>query len=245
MAKGGKNLWIFIFIGILVFIFANVLYVVKRGAIYTNKIEHCTKAPPETFCGIKEISLALPDALKQDIMAAVESGMGKRVVLDGWKGGKTISTETVMGRLSDVWTWYEDLPRRIGAEIGEPVSITQSYLPTTCAVIVYDQEGDFINWHYDVNYFEGRFFTLLVPVTFDDVCTKYTYYDKEGAIKEIDNKKDKSILFEGDKVFHMATKLCKGERRVILSMQFATDSKISWYNRALMRIKDSAYIGVF
>ena len=233
------------FIGIVVFIVANIIYVVKRGAIYTNKIQHCVKARPEEFCGIKEIKLALPNNLKEDIMAAVAGGMGKRVVLEGWKSGTTISTESVIGRLSSVWNWYEELPRRIGEEIGEPVVITQDYLPTTCAVIIYDKEGDFINWHYDVNYFDGRFFTLLVPVTFDDVCTKYTYYDKEGVVNEIDNKKDKAILFEGDKVFHMATKLCKGEKRVILSMQFTTDSRISWYNRALMRIKDSAYVGVF
>lgn len=230
----------------IVFIVAVSLYVVKRGAIYTNKIEDCQIVKPEEFCGIKKIDLSMPQDIKNEILQAVDEGLGKRVVIKGWKSGKTISTETIKDKLPNVWDWYKSLEDSISQEIGERVIITQDYLPTTCAVLVYESEGDFINWHYDVNYFEGRFFTLLVPVTFKDTCTEYTYYDAFGKKQGLKNEEGKSILFEGDKVFHMATKFCeRGYNRVVLSVQFATNSDIAWHNKVLMRIKDTAYIGIY
>ena len=33
-------------------------------------------------------------------------------------------------------------------------------MPTSCCILVYDREGDGIDWHYDVNYYFGRFFTV-------------------------------------------------------------------------------------
>lgn len=142
--------------------------------------------------------------------------------------------------------WYLSLESKISDIIGERVYVTSKELPTTCAVLVYEDDGDFINWHYDVNYFNGKFFTLLIPCTITNTCTEYTYYDKDNIKRGIKEQKGKSILFEGDKVFHMATKFCnKGEKRVMISVQFSTDPQIAWYNKILMRIKDSAYIGVY
>jgi hypothetical protein len=231
---------------IIIFIVCVTLYVIKRGAIYTNKIEECQIVKPEVFCGIKQIDLSMPLNLRDEILDSVNEGLGKRIVIKGWKGGRTISTETIKDKMPNVWNWYKSLEYPISQEIGEKVVITQDYLPTTCAILVYESEGDFINWHYDVNYFEGRFFTLLIPVTFKDTCTEYTYYDAFGAKQGLKNEEGNSILFEGDKIFHMATKFCeKGYNRVVLSLQFATNSDISWHNKILMRIKDTAYIGIY
>lgn len=224
------------------------LYIIKRGAIYSaSKLKDCQVAPETEFCGIKQINLSIPESIQNEILTAADNvNFGKRVVLTGWKGGRTIATASIIESLPNVWDWYIGLQTQISKEIGATVTNTQDFLPTTCSILVYENDGDFINWHYDVNYFQGRFFTLIVPVTFADNCTEYTYIDKEGANQNIKNKKGTSILFEGDKVFHMATKFCtKGgtRKRVVVSMQFATDSTISLYNRALMRIKDTAYIG--
>ena len=243
-SKNSARIRNYIIYAILLSILATGLYMVSSGALNYGRIEQCKGRPKEEFCGISTIDLSVPDDLNRKIIDVVDTGVGKRVVISGWKAGRTIDTSTVKKDLPYVFEWYKGLEDEISDIIGEKVYITSDTLPTTCAILVYEEDGDFINWHYDVNYFNGRFFTLLIPVTFVNSCTEYTYYDKEGQKQGLKEERGKSILFEGDKVFHMATKFCNnGEKRVMISVQFSTNPTISWYNRALMRIKDTAYIG--
>ena len=246
MAKRRSNISVlfkFVLGGILSILII-FLYIVFRGAINYDRLNTCNSKPLNEFCGIQEINLGLPNSIKSQILSCVEQGFGKRVVIQGWKAGRTISTGDVFRELPGVWNYYKSLEEKVGEIIGEKVYITSEKLPTTCAILVYEEDGDFINWHYDVNYFNGRFFTLLIPVTIENSCTLYTYYDKNNEIQTLESKENKSILFEGDKTFHMASKFCNhGQKRIVLSVQFSTDPTISWYNNILMRIKDTAYIG--
>ena len=247
MARRNRSSFYWRLVYLFVFIIAVfVIYMVFKGAVNYNRIEECKSVSDKQFCGIKEIKLALPDALKRKVFEEVNKGSGKRVVIPGWKAGRTISTAAVRKDIPELYDWYKGLEGQISTEIGDKVQVTEDALPTTCAILVYEEDGDFINWHYDVNYFNGRFFTLLIPCTFDDdICTEYTYYDKDSVVQGIKTKPEMSILFEGDKVFHMATKFCKKQekKRVVVSVQFSTDPTIPWYNRAIMRVKDIAYIG--
>lgn len=215
-----------------------------NGALNYKRIAKCKNIPSDKFCGLKIIDLASPDYLNSEIMNHVSNGAGKRIVIPGWKAGRTITTNYIKHAIPNVFEWYNNLETQISDIIGEKVFVTGSHLPTTCAILIYEDTDDFINWHYDVNYFNGRFFTLLIPVTITNTCTKYTYYDKDDALQQIQEEREKAILFEGDKVFHMATKFCnKGQKRVVISVQFSTDPTISWYNNFLLRLKDIAYIG--
>lgn len=232
------------FLFILVICVIIGIYMVFNGALNYQRITKCKDAPVDTFCGLKVIDLSIDKSVNKEIIKQVDLVSGKKVVIPGWKAGRTISTSDVKKDIPILFDWYVNLEDEISDVIGERVYITSDTLPTTCSVLIYEDDGDFINWHYDVNYFNGRFFTLLVPCTITDSCTEYTYYDKDNNKQSIKDKMGKSILFEGDKVFHMATEFCnKGEKRVMVSMQFSTNPTIEWYNRALMRIKDIAYIG--
>ena len=74
-------------------------------------------------------------------------------------------------------------------------------------------------------------------------CAHVTY-DKDGNKKGLQEERGKAILFEGDKVFHMASAFCnEGQKRIMISVQFSTNTNINWFNNILMRIKDVAYIG--
>jgi len=244
MARRVKNLFLKIALGLLLIFMIFAGYMVYKGAINYDKLKECSVKPTEDFCGLREINLELPATLREKVRAKADTGLGKRIIIPEWKAGRTINTTQVQAEMPELFSWYEGLQAQISEQIGEQVYITDPTLPTTCAVLVYEKEGDFINWHYDVNYFNGRFFTLLIPVTLTNPCTVYSYYDKNNVKQEVPIQKGKSILFEGDKVFHMATKFCEGQGdRVVVSVQFSTDPSISLFNRGLMRIKDIAYIG--
>ena len=48
---------------------------------------------------------------------------------------------------------------------------------------------------------------------------------------------------EGDFLYHRASKLCKNERRVILSCQFVTNNEMTFLNKLRIKLKDFAYTG--
>lgn len=249
MARAAKttrfSILIYLAISIVLVVIIIALYLINKGAVNYKKIAPCVKAPPDSFCGIEQIDLAVPDEIRTRVLEIAETDAGKRIVIPQWKAGRTIPTKSVTELSPDLFNWYKGLEETISKIIGENVFITSPDLPTTCAILIYEQDGDFINWHYDVNYFNGRFFTLIIPCTFTDACTEFLYYDKHNELQSLKNVRGKSILFEGDKVFHMATKFCDrgGQKRIVISVQFSTDPTISWFNRILMRIKDIAYIG--
>jgi len=159
------------------------------------------------------------------------------------KKGITISTANILKHCPQLVKYYQTCLRdTISNLVGLEVFPTSLKYPTSCALLIYNEMGDWINWHYDYNYYNGRFFTVLIPITKGVTCTKYEYYDENGIIQSIDLT-NFGICFEGNYVYHRASKLCAGEHRVILSCQFVTDNTINWVNRLRIKIKDFAYTG--
>lgn len=199
-----------------------------------------------SFCDIALIDLELPDPLRQELVTiANDVKSGKYVSLPGWKGGRTVDTRELISKIPEMESFYLDtVTQTVSDMVRQAVSGTPLNLPTSCALLVYEKPGDFINWHYDVNYYKGRFFTLLIPVTIDNVCTKFTFRHNANTNVKVTIDQGKALLFEGDHVFHMASPLCSGEQRILLSMQFVTDPRISKWDTFFRNLKDIAYIGV-
>lgn len=221
---------------IFVLLFILIIYMVHCGAVYkSRKIVNSGSL----FNDIQIIDIK-PVPITESI---INPAVGKYVNITGWKAGRTINTQNCIKHYPEVIEYYKSLVPYLSSVIGENVLTTPLDLPTSCAFLIYENEGDFINWHYDVNYYNGRFFTLLLPITLEK--TKYVYMNKEDKAESIEfTRLDQGILFEGAYVFHMATPLGKNEKRIILSLQYSTDPTINIYNRILMGIKDFAYNGL-
>ena len=240
----------FLFITIYVCLFMllvcviTLLYMYSTGGIYVNKIKECKKDIGNSFCGLSTFAYTFPKEIKDQLLALADNtSIAKRVNIPNWKAGKTISTGVIQKHAPDVINWYNSFDKEVSKIVGESVSPTSLELPTSCSVLIYDEENDFINWHFDVNYFNGRFFTVLLPITKDETCTKFVYRDAYGNEKDVNIIDDLCVVFEGDNLFHKASKLCKNQKRAILSLQYSTKPTISVLNRMLMRLKDIAYIG--
>jgi len=215
-----------------------------KGGYYYNKISHCDISDDisDDFCGIKIFDYQMPQNLCQLLID--HSHKAKRVNIESWKYGKTLSTK---GMPNEILEFYFNFADNISNLIGEKVYTTPLNLPTTCCLLVYDEPGDFINWHFDVNYFDGRFFTVLIPITLDDSCTNFRYKNHKSENVDVNiNTLNKSVVFEGDNLFHMATKLCNDDSpRMVLSLQYTTNPNINYINYFLMNLKDLAYVPVF
>jgi len=160
------------------------------------------------------------------------------------KKGVTVSTQNVVKNAPKLIEYYQnDLCKLVSNKINMELFPTDLGLPTTCVLLIYDNEGDWINWHYDYNYYDGRFFTVLIPITNSKTCTEFQFMNDKNEVKSINLTNGNSVCFEGNYLYHRASKLCKGEKRIILSCQYVTNNNMSMLNKCRLKLKDFAYTG--
>ena len=160
------------------------------------------------------------------------------------KKGITISTNNIIKYAPQLINYYQnELCKKVSQEINLKLYPTDLKFPTSCALLIYENGGDWINWHYDYNYYNGRFFTVLIPITNNITCTEFQFKDSNNDVKSINLINNNSVCFEGNYLYHRASKLCNNQKRVILSCQFVTDNNMSLINKIRIKMKDFAYIG--
>ena len=237
---------------VIVLIICIYFYGYNSGACKINKKYICN----DNFCLYKEFTVYLQDILKNEINdLIVNKEIQKRVDVSSFtetifncalpnKKGITISTSNIIKYAPNIINFYQnDLCKLVSTELKLNLFPTDLNLPTSCALLIYENEGDWINWHYDYNYYNGRFFTLLIPITNNLTCTEFQFKNDNNEIKSINLTNNNSICFEGNYLYHRASKLCKNEKRVILSCQYVTNNNINFLNNMRLKLKDFAYTG--
>jgi|UniRef100_A0A6C0JCW5 hypothetical protein len=228
------------------------LYGYNSGSCKVKKEYICN----DFFCLFKEFDVYLQDVIKNEINNLIgNKGIQKRVNISTFpetflncalpnKKGITISTNNIIKYAPNVINFYQnELCKLVSKQLKINLFPTDLNLPTSCALLIYENEGDWINWHYDHNYYDGRFFTLLIPITNNLTGTEFQYKNDNNETKSINLTNNNSICFEGNYLYHRASKLCKNEKRVILSCQYVTSNNINFLNSMRLKIKDFAYIG--
>jgi hypothetical protein len=112
--------------------------------------------------------------------------------------------------------------------------------------LFYERPGDHIGWHYDHNFYKGRHFTVLLSIINRGAggLSAARLMARLGKTEQaIATPPNTLVVFEGARVRHKVTPLNDGERRVVLSMTFCTDSRHSLIQEGLRRVKDIAFFG--
>jgi hypothetical protein len=241
-----KALSLFFLIIILI-----IVYAYNSGSCQINKKYICDN----NFCLLKEFAIELNENIKNDIdLMLADKSIQKRVSITTYpenifncalpnRKGITIPTQNIKNLSPDLISFYKnDLCKKVSRITGLKLYPTALDFPTSCAIIIYENEGDWINWHYDYNYYNGRFFTVLVPITQVLTCTKFQFKDRNNNVVDKDLTNN-AICFEGNYVYHRASKICKNQKRIMLSCQYVTDNSISFINQVRIKLKDYAFIG--
>jgi hypothetical protein len=235
----------------LLIIILIIVYAYNSGSCQINKEYICS----DNFCLIKEFNIELNETIKNDVNLMLEDkSIQKRVSITTYpenilncalpnRKGITIPTKTIVERSPELISFYNnDLCKIISNLTGLKLYPTELDFPTSCAIIIYEKEGDWINWHYDYNYYNGRFFTVLVPISNVLTCTKFQFKDKNNNIVDLDLTNN-GICFEGNYLYHRASKLCTNQKRIMLSCQYVTDNSMTFINKCRIKLKDYAFIG--
>lgn len=168
---------------------------------------------------------------------------------------------------ADVQQWVAEIT-------GETIFPTPDQDQSSLSVLCYHEPGDHINWHYDHNFYQGRHFTVLLslvnemvegrglkdesqtedqsgfsdpqPSTLNPQLSQGTYQRRlpGGKTQDFETSPNTLIVFEGAKVRHRASAVGERERRVILSMTYCTDPRISRFKEFVRRVKDTAFFGI-
>lgn len=80
------------------------------------------------------------------------------------KAGSAVSFAALQKHSSLICSFYESLAPRVSELVGLPVRPTPAEDKSSLSVLLYTAEGDHIDWHYDLNFYRGRHFTVLVPL---------------------------------------------------------------------------------
>ena len=242
--------WFLLFI--IVFIISIGFYGYSSGSCKINKKYICN----DDFCLYKEFKIYLQTIIQNEINSLLDNKeIQKRVNIETYpetilncalpnKKGVTISTMNVVKYAPHLIYFYENqLCELVSNQLKLKLYPTELNLPTSCAILIYDKADDWINWHYDYNYYDGRFFTLLIPITNHSTCTEFQFKNDKNEVKSINLTNNNSICFEGNYLYHRASKLCKNEKRIILSCQYVTNNNMNFLNKLRLKLKDFAYTG--
>lgn len=236
------NIFPMILFSILLYIILLIYIIgtfITRTTQYKNYLIKCKKQK-NNFCHIKKIDLSIPPDLISSLLDIARKN-GKRIEIPR-KRQKAISLKHLNVMIPEIVEWYETLPDIISEVIGEKVQITPLSQPNSLCLVVYEKVGDYIDWHFDTNHYSGRFFTLLLPVTFEQTCGNYQYKNANNITEDLQLNKGEALLFEGDKVFHRGNELCDNQFRVVLSCTFTTSQEIPIEEYIFQNVKN---IGIF
>lgn len=122
--------------------------------------------------------------------------------------------------------------------------------PHTYALYYYTEEGDHIGWHYDTSYYRGKRYTVLIGLV-DRSDSRLEYRlppaagaENAGKTRELAITPGMLVLF-GDKLHHRVTPIGANQKRVVLTLEYVTDTSMSPWWRFVSYMKDSfVYFGL-
>lgn len=121
--------------------------------------------------------------------------------------------------------------------------------PHTYALYFYTEPGDHIGFHYDTSYYQGARYTVLIGLVAAPSCRlEYQLHTRNSAHEvethSVELAPGMLVLFNGDKLNHRITPLAIDERRIALTFEYLTDTRMHPLLRFVSNMKDSiAYFG--
>jgi 2OG-Fe(II) oxygenase superfamily len=189
------------------------------------------------------------DRLRTEALAASDKKI--RNFVPTHKKGGTVSYEQLHRSCPGCLAFYHSsaVQKWVSELVGMTVGPAGDHDQSANSLLFYDEAGDHINWHYDHNFYPGRQFTALINLVNQAkdgsmTASRLVYKDAAGQEVEVDTSANSFVVFEGAKVLHKATPVVDGDLRVMLSMTFNTNAKITVVGEAMRRVKDTAFYGV-
>jgi hypothetical protein len=92
---------------------------------------------------------------------------------------------------------------------------------------LYENEGDFLDWHYDNNFTMGNRYTLVIPVLVDKNNTSEFIIKDQYSQNEIiiPISIGHGVLYNGTITYHRISPQTNGQRRIVIIIPFYSNYK--------------------
>ena len=121
--------------------------------------------------------------------------------------------------------------------------------PHTYALYYYTEAGDHIGYHYDTSYYQGERYTVLIGLVDESSCMLEYELFRDDPTRDTIAAAERlapgtMVVFNGDKLWHRISPAQEGDRRVALTLEFVTSTKMRPFRRFVSNMKDAiAYFG--
>ena len=121
--------------------------------------------------------------------------------------------------------------------------------PHACALYYYTEPGDHIGYHLDSSHYEGARYTALIGLVDRSssrlMCELYRKDPSRDPVRlEIATTPGTLVFFDGGKLWHSVSPLGVGEERVVLTLEYVTDTRMTRLRRFVSDLKDAmTYFG--
>jgi 2OG-Fe(II) oxygenase superfamily len=173
-----------------------------------------------------------------------------RSFVPGHKQGGAVCYEKIIRHLPGCLAFYHspEVQKWIESITGVPVKPTPVDDQSSLSLLCYTEAGDHIAWHYDHNFYRGRHFTVLLPLVnrsaSGGLSSSLLMRQTPEGDEICDTSANSLVVFEGAQVRHKATPTSEGDLRIMLSMTYCVDPRISMTKEFLRRCKDTAFFGL-
>ena len=121
--------------------------------------------------------------------------------------------------------YRNDLLDVISNILDKPIQRVTSSDKNSMSLLIYSNEGDHIDWHFDYSLYEGERYVVLLTLinensdktNLSENVFKYKY---NGKIHQLKMKDNSLVIFKGSEIHHKATSIGKNEKRILLSFTF-------------------------
>lgn len=189
--------------------------------------KYCPRCPPNMFY---KLNISLPDprviACLNDAIVANGIQLDSRINFQN-AHGKKMNAIGIGKHCPAIIDWFLS-PRILNAvseRIGEKVHFMHEKEHYRIFARIYDQELDFLNWHYDNNFTLGIRYTLVIPLIIND-CNTAEFQYKDRQSKEIVTVRlalGEGVLYNGSEMYHRITQQTRGCKRMVIVIPLYTN----------------------
>ena len=183
---------------------------------------------------------AFVESLADSVRAA---GLPKaRVRIPGVRSAASTGAQSIRRALPSLRAFYESpalisfLSNLVGRELG----VCPDWDDHAHPLYYYEEPGDFIAPHKDKSFYRGGRFTALVGLVDESTSELVCRHAGPAGPREarVRTTPGSLVLFDGDRILHSVSPLGKGECRIVLSLQYVDDARISVLGKFIHGWKD-------
>lgn len=211
-----------------------------------NTDTYATQYQPNKFLTIPEF--IAPVFVKNNFIPEVENAMKHihRVKVGSFKKSGSVSSQHLKNTAPQLFSLYHSdwMKNFVEKIVGESLLVCPDEDPHSVALYCYTEPGDHIGMHYDKSFYRGRRYTVLLGLIQDSVSSKLVCYPGSNKINRRQNPLNvythpgTLVIFNGDTLWHEVTPLAENEKRIVLTMEYVTDNRMTPINRFVSHMKD-------